>query len=228
MPFEEETEVPQFEPWSKYPDLTKERLSVVADIIRKVRHEAVLSHEPEKGDTNWGLGCRTYERTCSAFRAEAPKYADWFAILPETRALQFSFAIGAVPFRFYRGTPNDPPDRYTICSYGELHHQQWCLALEGLRPPDNVLRLAIETNPMTLEVTVVSVVEVDTAGNPIASYLIPFKQRSTPVVSVMQTKPVELAPPQIQALDNIEEVSESEGQNAKEAKAKAAKADIGT
>src|SRR5690242_10647454 len=92
--FEEDDQLPHFEPWSKYPDLTKDRLTVIAEIIRKVRHEAVLAHEPEKGDTAWGLGCRVYERTCKELRDEAPKYPDWFAILPEARPLQFSFAIG--------------------------------------------------------------------------------------------------------------------------------------
>lgn len=224
--------IPRFEPWEKYPDLTEERLSIVADIIRRVRHESVLAHEETKGDTNWGLGCRVYERTCFALRTEAPLYPEWFSILQEFKALQFSFAIGSIPFRFYRGTPNEPPDRYTICSFGELHHQQYCLALEGLRPPDNALRLAVETSPVTLEVIAISVVEVDTAGNPINVYQIPATQRLAPVVPITQAKPVELAPPQVEPLDKIEKVAEEvkkeeEAQNA-EQQAKAPKTDTGS
>lgn len=220
----EESNIPQFEPWVKYSDLTQERLSIVAEIIRRVRHEAVMAHEPDKGDTNWDLGCRVYSRTCFALRIEAPNYPDWLTILPETKMLQFSFAIGTVPFRFYRGTPDDPPDRYVICSFGELHHQQMCLELEGLRPSDNVLRIAVETSRMTLEVTHVSVVEVDTAGNPIGAYLIPPVQRTAaPVVVITPqtappTAPVELAPPPIEPLEKIEEVAEAESQNGEETK----------
>jgi hypothetical protein len=211
---EELENIPQFDPWEKYPDHTPDRLTVVAEIIRRVRHEAVLLHEPGKGDTNWGLGCRAYERTCFEFKAESPMNSEWLAILPEIRALQFSFAIGSIPFRFYRGLPNDPPDRYTNSSFGELHHLQFCLELEGMRPPDNILRLAVETSPVTLEVSSVSVVEVDTAGNPIAVFSIPQVSRSAPSVLTLQSPPVELAPPVIEPLTNIREISGAEIDNA--------------
>jgi hypothetical protein len=228
MHSDNENHIEPFEPWEKYPDLVEDRLSVVAEIIRRVRHEAVLVHEEPKGDSNWGLGCRVYERTCHALRTEAPLYPAWFSILPELKPLQFSFAVGSVPFRFYRGTPNDPPNRYSFYSFGELHHQQYCLALEGLRPPDNFLRIAVETSPVTLEVTTISVVEVDTAGNAINVYQIPTTQRLATVVPITQAKPVELAPPQIEPLVNIKEVvEEEEAQNA-EQQAKAAKTDTGS
>lgn len=212
MAYETESEVqlPTFEPWIKYSSLTQERLSIVANIIRDVRHEAVLQHEPARGDTNWGMGCRVYERTCFALQGYASKYPDWLIILPETKGLQFSFAIGSLPFRFYRGAPNDPPDRYRISTYGELHHQQMCLEIEGFRPLDGVLRIAVETSTGTLEVTAVSVVEVDDAGNPLAACAIPLGQRQTRNITVIQAKAVELAPPQLEPLAKIEEVGEVE------------------
>src|SRR6267378_5374948 len=101
-------EIPRFEPWTKYPSLTQDRLIIVANLIRDVRHEAVLAHEPGRGDTNWGLGTRVYERTCFKLTSVAPEYSEWLFILPETKGLQFSFAIGSVPFRFYRGKPDEP------------------------------------------------------------------------------------------------------------------------
>ena len=52
-----------FEPWQKYPDLTRDRLSVIATIIRDVRHRCVMLHEPDEGDGPWSLGCRAYEET---------------------------------------------------------------------------------------------------------------------------------------------------------------------
>lgn len=222
---EVEIQIPTFEPWIKYPDLTQERLSIIAAIIRDTRHDAVLSHEIEKGDTNWGLGCRVYERTCFALESAAPKYADWLIILPEARALQFSFAIGVISFRFYRGTPQEPPDKYRICTFGELHHQQLCFELEGLRPPDNVLRIAVETSHITLEVVNVSVVEVDDVGNPIGVYSVPLTKPQISNITVLQAKPVELEPPSIAPLTSIEKVRKSETNGTKE---KIATADTGT
>jgi hypothetical protein len=203
--------IPHFEPWKKYPSLAPERLTIVANLISDVRHQAVLAHEPGVGDTNWGLGTRVYERTCFGLETAAPEYPDWLHILPETKGLQFSFAIGSVPFRFYRGKPDEPPDRYNIRTFGELHHLQTCLQLEGLRPLDTILRLAIETSPATLELSTISVVEVDDIGNPLAVYAIPLeKPQVRTAITVMQAKPVELAPPQIEPLEKIEEIADSE------------------
>jgi hypothetical protein len=215
-------EIPDFEPWTKYPALTAERMAIIASLISGVRHEAILVHEPGKGDTNWGLGTRVYERTCFKLQSVAPQYADWLRILPELKGLQFSFAVGNIPFRFYRGAPEEPPDRYNIRTFGELHHLQLCLKLDGLRPPDKVLRFAVETSPATLEVIAVSVVEVDTAGNPVGVYRVPLQQRQERKITILQAKPVELAPPAVEPLTNIEEIAESEMHGTKEELAKAA------
>lgn len=207
---ESDVQLPPFEPWNKYPSLIQKRLTAVANIIRDVRHECVLLHEAGKGDTNWSLGCRCYERTCFSLRSNSAIYRDWLTILPESKGLQFSFGIGAVPFRFYRGIPEDPPDRYRICTFGELHHQQMCLELEGFRAPDGVLRIAVETSPATLEVVTVSVVEVDDAGNPIAVYHVPLTQPQVSKITVIHTEPIELAPPIVEPLANVVELGESE------------------
>src|SRR5580698_7138157 len=66
--------IPHFEPWKKYPSLAPERLTIFANLISDVRHQAVLAHEPGVGDTNWGLGTRVYERTCFGLETAAPEY----------------------------------------------------------------------------------------------------------------------------------------------------------
>ena len=181
-----------FEPWRMYPDLTKERLSVLATIIRDVRHGCVLLHEPAVGDGPWSLGCRAYERICAAIRKNAINYG-WLRMLPEKSALGFSFAIGSVPFRFYRGNPEEPPFNYQFKSYGEIHHLQLCLALDGgFHPIDGVLRLAVETDGFG-EVSAVTLVEMDDGGNPRDSYQIPFDEGDSNVVSI-ETPPVDLPP----------------------------------
>ena len=181
-----------FEPWRKYPDLTKDRLSVIATIIRDVRHGCVLLHEPAKGDGPWGLGCRAYERTCAAIRKAVIRY-DWLRILPETSSLGFSFAVGNVPFRFYRGDPDELPYHYQLKSYGEIHHLQLLLALDtGFQEIDGALRFAVETDG-SQEVSSVTLVEVDRGGNPRDSYQIPFDEGESNVVTI-ETPPVDLPP----------------------------------
>src|ERR1700722_19795093 len=100
-----------FKPWIKYPSLSRDRLSMVANIIRRVRSETVLLHEPHNGDDEWSLGCRAYRRTCFAIR-EASQSNKWLRVLTQAANLQFSFAIGEIPLRFYRGKADDLPERY--------------------------------------------------------------------------------------------------------------------
>ena len=114
-----------------------------------------LLHEPDEGDGPWSLGCRAYERICFAIRKASSIY-NWLKILNEKSSLAFSFAVGNVPFRFYRGNPEEPPSHYQSKSYGEVHHIQLCLELElggELMSLDGVLRLAVEIRD--LEVSMV-------------------------------------------------------------------------
>lgn len=180
-----------FLPWEKYPDLTEERLRVIAEIIRSVRAGAVGLHEPHNGDGEWCLGCRSYERTCFALRQAAEEHS-WLNIMPETKALQFSFSIGSVPFRFYKGDPEDPPSHYWALTYGELHCIQLSLALEGMPPIDRVLRLAVETGP-DREVAAVTLVECDEQGDVKNAYSIPLRRENVNVV-IMQAPAVDLPP----------------------------------
>lgn len=195
-------------PWIRHPSLTLGRLVAVAGVIREVRRDALASHEPLKGDTTWGLGCKSYERTCYALRELALKNPEWMAILPESRALRFSFAIADVSFRFYSGSPDDdPPGRYCSRTFGEIVHQQMCLELDGFRPLNNVLRLAVEPNPVTREVLTVSVVEVDDSGALVNAFVIPELERSVAKIALMRSQPVVLEPPTVEPLSSIEEVS---------------------
>jgi len=101
-----------------------------------------------------------------------------------------------------------------------------CFEIEGLRPLDNILRLAVETNPAMLEVSMISVVEADDAGNPVAVYSVPLEQPQARNITVMQTRPVELPPPQLEPLAKIEEVVESETHGTE--RQQIAKADTGS
>lgn len=71
-----------FVPWEKYPGLSPEKLSTVADLLKQGRHLAVLSHEPDKGDNAWTLGCLAYRRTCYLIEQSQAAH-DWLRVIPE-------------------------------------------------------------------------------------------------------------------------------------------------
>lgn len=180
-----------FEPWTAYPPLTQDRLFAIATILRDVRQETVAKHEPYGGDSEWSLGCRIYSRSCFALTQASANY-DWLAILPELEALRFSFAIGNIPFRFYKGNADDPPGKYIGTTFGELNQQQLLLAINGVSLRDVVLRLAIETDAARLASKVI-LVEMDEAGTVTNTYEIPFDAQSSNVVP-LQAPPVSLPP----------------------------------
>ncbi|MGH9734168.1 MAG: hypothetical protein ACRD8A_06235 [Candidatus Acidiferrales bacterium] len=186
-----------FEPWLKYSPLEKERLTTIAKILQTVRHEAVLLHEPAAGDNEWSLGCRVYARECHAVRSAVEKHP-WLTVLTEAEPLRFTFAIGTVPIRFYRGGASDAPGHYVERTFAELHQQQLAFRVDGLRLVDRVLRMAVEIDP-TGEVEDVILVEMDTAGNVTETYRIPLDGEAGKVTP-LRPKPVELGPPQVEPL----------------------------
>lgn len=181
-----------FEPWVKYPPLTRDRLSAIATILRDVRQETVAKHEPDGGDSEWSLGCRIYSRSCFALTQARANY-DWLTIPPELEALRFSFAIGNVPLRFYKGNADDPPGKYIGTTFGELNQQQLLLAIDGVSLRNVVLRLAIETDEARLASNVI-LVEMDESGNVTNTYVIPFEAAEGTNVIPLQTPPVSLPP----------------------------------
>jgi hypothetical protein len=193
----------EFIPWEKYPDLKSERLSVLEGIIRRVREGVASSHEPKDGDGAWGFGCRAYERTCFAITNAIPANS-WLTILPDkSKPLRFTFAVGNVPFRFYRGDPNDPPSRHLSCTFEEFRQQR--LAIELGVPIDSMLRLAVETDAEG-KVSQVSVVELDASGNVMGTYAIPSGVQ--PNVVPFRAKPIDTAPPTVEPIQTEPEQRE--------------------
>jgi hypothetical protein len=180
-----------FYPWERYPELTTDRLSLVACIIRDARARCAELHEPEEGDAAWDFGCRCYSRTCFGIDKASLKNS-WLTIPKDTeKPLRFCFAIGHVPFRFYRGDPDDPPSRYLAVNYPELRERQLGLDLGVAVPVDSVLRFAIEADN-TGRASRVSLVELDELGELTGVYQIPF-EAARPAI-VLRTKPIETPP----------------------------------
>jgi len=201
-----------FEPWARYAPLTQQRLSMVANMIRDVRRETVLLHEPTNGDNEWCLGCRVYARTCHALRVAA-RQNGWLTILEDDKPLRFGFAIGSVPFRFYHGEAGDPPNHYLMTTYAELHQQQLALDLGVVLPKDKMLRLAVETDA-TRQVSNVTLVEMDEGKNLSGTYDIPFDIEPGNVTP-LQSKGVDLPPLTLEPLKRDEEKREKRDAEAK-------------
>jgi hypothetical protein len=181
-------------PWTKYLSLSEDRLVLVADALRQARRGAVLRHEPHQGETPWSLGCVAYERSRRAIR-KVGEHNKWLAILPESSSLSFSFSIGSVPVRFYRGNDEEPPSNYLHKTYAELQHIQLVIQFDGsAESQEHVIRVAVETDAEG-NASSIFLVELDDRGHVTGSYLIPDIAQTN--VLPLQPKPLDLAPPSI-------------------------------
>lgn len=178
-----------FEPWQHYPSLTLERLTAIAALMRDTRNSTVLLHDEAAGDTPWSLGCRVYSRTLAAIRAAASS-TPWLHVLHETHPLRFTFSIGSLPIKFYKGDPEDVPGKAMVRSFAELRQMSLALEMEGVKQ-EYALRLAIESD-FFHNTSAITLVEVDEQGKPYRVFEIPLDASN---VVVMQTKPIDLAPP---------------------------------
>jgi hypothetical protein len=186
-------------PWTDYQPLTQERLSIVAQIIRQARRDTLILFDPLGGDNSWSHGCRAYVRSIFAL-TEASKKFPWLTVVPEVERLRSTFAIGGIPFRFYRGIAEEPPTHYLATTFGEVRQLQWALKIDGLRPIDRVLRIAIETDAQG-ETTEITLVEVDEAGNITNSYPIPLATAKSNVI-LARAVAIDLPAPTVEAKRN--------------------------
>lgn len=95
-------------PWSMNPNLTEDRIKIIANLICTVRSEVVDLHDEELGDTRLSLGTRAYE--CSRTRIISLANGNihpWLSILTERG--RFTFKIGDTPVRFTRNNPKYLP-----------------------------------------------------------------------------------------------------------------------
>lgn len=94
-------------PWEFEPELTRERLVQIAEMLRGARNEAVEYFDEGRGDDNWSLGCRAYAWSKNRLIAAAHNgLGSWLNI--RDPSLEFVFEIAGVPFRLFRGDADDP------------------------------------------------------------------------------------------------------------------------
>jgi hypothetical protein len=183
-----------FHPTTKYPALTDDRLSLIAEALQDVRNKALILYDPLNGDGPWGLGTRVYERSCFRIKQLAQKYA-WLTVIEEDPKPRFTFAIEGLPIRFYKGSPDDPPSNYLVTTFGELLQRQ---LFPEFRPLDKILRIAIETDREG-RVSSAKLVELDEAGEATGVYVIPFGTARPNVVPI-EPKAVHLEPVVVEPL----------------------------
>jgi hypothetical protein len=183
---------PEFKPWEKYPALKVSRLSRIADLFREVREECVRLHEPHKGDGPWSLGCRVYERSFFEIKELAKKEQSWLGINQEFHHLAFSFNIGPVPLRFYRGDPEGPPSRYLEYSAGEQIHLQRCIQFDDRPTVDSILRLAVRVDSTTRQTYEVILIEISEEREIVGHYSIPFGASRGVSIETYQATPIDI------------------------------------
>ena len=129
-------------PWEFHPDLQAGRLQLIAKVLRDTRRGALAQHDPAAGDTAWSLGCTVYARSTQMLtRVGQELWSDWFEVIQEP--LQFVFAIGKVPVRFYSGDAEDPQPKHLRPCQPEMI--QLALLQEDAAK-DLIWRIAVETD----------------------------------------------------------------------------------
>ena len=141
-------------PASLHPDLSDDRMNVIAELLREARDGAVDDHRPSKGERNWSLGSRGLERGMHAIKEGALVYP-WLKILNGSR--HFRFMIGAVPVAFYHGRARQPKASTLLRRADEL--RQTSLAFPGVSTPP-AIRIAVETDD-TGKVSTILVAQVE-------------------------------------------------------------------
>lgn len=180
-------------PWDYHPDLTKERLAAVVQLIARGRSDALDRHEPEIGDDNWTTGCRAYK--CATHRlieAQGTPGFEWLVVTDP--GMHFQFRIGEMQMRFKRGDIAAPSGRIARPTRAE----QLYLDLNPGRPIDGVVfRIIVHTDEdgTTLGAHFVAfrneIVET--------TWPIPFSEVNSMVVALDDARPEgrELPPPVI-------------------------------
>jgi hypothetical protein len=112
-------------PWEVDAALREDRLRFIAELLLEIRGEVAYAQEPDKGDGNWGLGCRAYERT--AFRliqlASSGGYPWLQAVNPSNNRLELALSIGGCPVRYLRGDSERPALRHV--ARAEHQYRLW-------------------------------------------------------------------------------------------------------
>jgi hypothetical protein len=141
-------------PWEVTPALTEPRLVLLARLAVEARSSALADARRDEGDTNWGIGCRAYERfvhklTKAAGCGEHP----WLDLIRD--GLSFTVVVEGVFVRAYTGRADKPEMKHVLAAQIELERaddRQLALPFFGGAPapvpddPSFVWLMAVETS----------------------------------------------------------------------------------
>ena len=188
--------------WEIAPALTQERMSIIAGLLARVRQDALATHEPNKGDSNWVLGCRVYGRSCNHIMAAAAMH-DWLGIIDNT--LHFVFTVGGVPVRFGHGDPEQPRARLLRRYPEEIEAQQSVFDF-GSDLIESRWRLIVETDSETLAVDRIVLIQATGEGAVINSW--GLQPESVPPDLSKRAAPVPLASPTVRLKPHAADASQ--------------------
>ena len=117
-----------------HPDLKEGDIAKVAQLITSAYEEAVDHMMVDKGDTNWGLGCRRYEWARQKIRQSANTAEHPYLSILEDEGNKFTFLIGQVPVRFKRGD-SESIDKNMFTQYQVEAAQLSLLNFSGINDP---------------------------------------------------------------------------------------------
>jgi len=130
-----------------HPDLKEEDITNIAQLITTAYEEAVEHMIEEKGDTNWGLGCRRYEWARQNIRQSAKTPEHPYLSILEDESNKFTFMIGSVPVRFKRGD-SEKIDKNMFTQYQVEAAQLSLLSFSGILDPCELSwRMLMEVDP---------------------------------------------------------------------------------
>ena len=162
-------------PSDVHPDLTDERLQALATFFASTRRTVIALHDPLAGDDAWALGCRAFAR-CRTLLVNRFKSGEWpwFKVLdPSMRCV---FAIGDVPFRFFRGKPKRAPSRTLVQSAQELAQLSLAFSMEEMQHRELRWRFAIGTNFLGEPDKVIFAALAKDESAPVYHWAIPFDE----------------------------------------------------
>jgi len=164
-------------PWEHHPALTRDRLITIGKLIERGRNDALDRFDPSLGCTGWNVGCDAFSFQKHQIET-ASADIDWLDILDPS--MQFVFAIGGVPVRFYRGEPDEPNARTLKQSFSELHQASLFGPEELIRlAPEPLYRFAIETD-LDGSITAITFVVLD-GDAPALTWRVPLDEPVTKV-----------------------------------------------
>ena len=102
-------------PWEVTPALTAPRLVLLARLAVEARASALADSRRDEGDTNWGIGCRAYERFVHRLmKAAGSGEHPWLDLLRD--GLSFTVVVEGVYVRAYTGRADKPELKHILAA----------------------------------------------------------------------------------------------------------------